>query len=205
MAAMVAAGEFPEIISNAFVTKELNSAGIIAVKLYLRGKPHIITIDDEFLFSNGDLVYAKPDPNSGALWAPILEKAWAKLKSNYLRADGGLLATGLRAMTGAPTFSYDLRYLSQYMNATGFYAYLTLNNDLDFLIASGTNGDGDDSVFNSCGIAKSHAYAIIETFNMTLANGTEINMIMLRNPWSVTYYNQEWSHDDPNWTQELVD
>lgn len=40
------------------------------------------------------------------MWAPILEKAWAKVKGNYGQTSGGFVVSGLRALTGAPTFTY---------------------------------------------------------------------------------------------------
>jgi hypothetical protein len=41
------------------------------------------------------------------MWAPILEKAWAKMKGSYTNADGGLITNGLRSLTGAPVFKYS--------------------------------------------------------------------------------------------------
>jgi hypothetical protein len=43
-----------------------------------------------------------------SLWGPIVEKAWAKIVGNYKRADYGLIKTGIRVITGAPTFGYSL-------------------------------------------------------------------------------------------------
>jgi len=41
------------------------------------------------------------------LWAPLIEKAFAKVKGNYLNAEGGLVANGIRALTGIPVFMYS--------------------------------------------------------------------------------------------------
>ena len=40
------------------------------------------------------------------MWAPLLEKAWAKLKGNYEISAGGLITNGYQTLSGAPTFSY---------------------------------------------------------------------------------------------------
>ena len=41
------------------------------------------------------------------MWAPILEKAWAKIKGSYSNsADPGYVQNGLRAITGIPVFTY---------------------------------------------------------------------------------------------------
>ena len=68
-----------------FVYKKKNNAGIYIVRFFIRGKPHLITIDDEVLYdmNNEDLVYSNPNPSHPSLWGPILEKAWSKIQFNY--------------------------------------------------------------------------------------------------------------------------
>ena len=74
----------------------------------------------------------------------------------------------------------------------------------NFLMGATTQGDGDDSETNDCGIAKSHTYSLITAFTMTDDSGNAHDMIMLRNPWGETGYSGTWSKDDPNWTDALV-
>ena len=68
-----------------------------------------------------------------------------------------------------------------------------------------TAGDGNDSYRNECGIAKSHAYSLISAFTMTDHRGIEHQCMLIRNPWGENGWNQRWRHNDPNWTQDLVD
>ena len=65
-------------------------------------------------------------------------------------------------------------------------------------------GTGNDQILNGCGIAESHAYSILAAFKMKDANGIEHKCLLMRNPWGTSYYSQEWSKDDPNWTDALV-
>ena len=60
------------------------------------------------------------------------------------------------------------------------------------------------STTNACGIVQGHAYSILSAFQMTDANNTVHNMIMVRNPWGITYYTGEWSSTDSRWTDALV-
>lgn len=101
-------GEFPELVKNMFVTQEKNSAEAIAVRFFIRGKPWVITINEQMLFkySNPQLVFAKPAPDLKAMWNPIIEKAWAKMKGNYLMAEGGFVVNGIHFLTGVPAFYY---------------------------------------------------------------------------------------------------
>lgn len=105
LAAMNALSEFDDILKGIFLTQEKNSAGIYALKMYVRGKPWIVTVDDEFMFYDGKPNFASTG-DKNALWGPIMEKAFAKIKGSYAAANGGYTATGIRALTGVPTFDY---------------------------------------------------------------------------------------------------
>jgi hypothetical protein len=107
---MSAAAEHPQVIKNAFLTQKRNDAGIYAVRFFIRGKPWVVSVDDQMLFifpnyTEPKLVFTRPDKKDHSLWAPILEKAWAKVMGNYNRAEGGLISQGIEALTGAPSYS----------------------------------------------------------------------------------------------------
>ena len=91
IASMGAAAEFPELIKSIFLTKEKNEAGIVGLRLFIRGKPWVITIDDELLFNGDRLYYARASQNNEFVWGPLLEKAWSKIKGNYLASNGGFI------------------------------------------------------------------------------------------------------------------
>lgn len=130
------------------------------------------------------------------MWGPILEKAWAKIKGNYAQANGGFVVSGLRSLTGVPTFTY-------YVSTAGFsadetFTLLKAADEVDYPMGAGTAA-GSDTNFNDCGIAYSHAYSILGAFTM----GSH-EMILLRNPWGLTHYSGTWNKDDINWTDTLV-
>ena len=85
----------PELVKDLFLTgTKNNAAGLYAVTFYIRGKPWIVTVDDFLLFDNStgneDLLYARNKDDS-AMWVPILEKAWAKVKGSYEQINGGFM------------------------------------------------------------------------------------------------------------------
>jgi hypothetical protein len=88
-----------------------NPAGLYGVTFYIRGKPWVVTVDDNLLFYKSaggeNLLYAKNNLDT-AMWVPVLEKAWAKAKGSYEQINGGYLQNGLKALTGVPVFSYSL-------------------------------------------------------------------------------------------------
>ena len=56
--------------------------------------------------------------NNTVMWAPLLEKAWAKIRGNYLGADGGFSNTGISALTNAPVLEY---YVTDFGDDYGFF------------------------------------------------------------------------------------
>jgi hypothetical protein len=52
MASASSLGEWPSLIRNTFLTQTKNSAGISAVRLFMKGKPYVISVDDSLLFYN---------------------------------------------------------------------------------------------------------------------------------------------------------
>jgi hypothetical protein len=49
ISAMAAVAQYPDLVKNIFLTQSKNDAGIYALRLYVRGKPQLIVIDDAIL------------------------------------------------------------------------------------------------------------------------------------------------------------
>jgi hypothetical protein len=68
---------------------KFNPSGLFQAQFYLRGSPVTITIDDLLPMHpsiKGKLAFAQQGAN-GALWAPLLEKAYAKALGTYESLD----------------------------------------------------------------------------------------------------------------------
>ena len=81
------------------------------MKFYIRGKPWVVTVDDQMLFWHqskytDELVFAQPSQDGNSIWGAVLEKAWAKVKGNYVHSEAGLMVNGIRALTGVPVYEY---------------------------------------------------------------------------------------------------
>jgi hypothetical protein len=134
----------------------------------------------------------------------MLEKAWAKVKGNYLISEGGMTANGIRALTGVPVFDYIAsEFSTNDSDMDDMWDLLVEADANDYILGAGTYGAGD-SFSNYCGVAQSHAYSIISVFTMEDSDEEEHRCLLMRNPWGSNGYNWHWSHDDPKWTDDLV-
>ena len=92
-----------------FVNQQKNKAGIHVIRLFIRGKPWVIAVDSFLLFKKvriSDIaIFASWSPE-GSVWAPLLEKAWAKAMGNYLVAREGHKVNALNTILGVPTFVF---------------------------------------------------------------------------------------------------
>jgi len=71
------------------------------VKLFIRGKKTLITIDDYMPFVSGGLIFNRK-PAGNNVWGIVLEKAFAKINGNYENINFGYQAESFRILTGAP-------------------------------------------------------------------------------------------------------
>ena len=82
------------------------------------------------------------------MWGPILEKAWAKVKGSYQSSDGGVLATGMRSLVGAPNF-----YYYEIEDPDEYFELIKAADERGYVMAAETGAiEGGDQVLNDCGI-----------------------------------------------------
>lgn len=205
IAAMISVAIKPERIRDLFIIDEKNKAGIYAVKLYIRAKPYVVTVDDSILMWSHSLfnenrvkdkhrfVKGKVDER---FWPIILEKAIAKMRGNYANMEAGFINVALRLLTGAPTIVRSIYYN---IDLEMFYKYMKPKFNYDFPIIFGTSGYSNTNL-NYCGINKMHAYSLLSILELEHNNVTH-RLLMMKNPLPSIrhYYNKAWSKDDPRW------
>ena len=201
LASMGAVAEFPELIENVFVNQEKNDAGIYKLRFYIRGKPWVVTIDDEMLVYDDVLNFAMVDPEATttSLWAPLVEKAFAKMKGNYATANGGFVPNGLRSLVGCPISDY---LTEENTDAHVVWTAMKEADGLDYILGAGTFGSDDE--VNECNVVAGHAYSVIAVFELKTGETVDHKMYMVRNPWGTTEYDQNWRHDDARWTEDYI-
>ena len=71
------------------------------MKVYVKGRPEDVTVDDLLPTYNNKVAFAKPT-DDGAWWLPLLEKAYAKVNINYEMTSSGKASEAFSFLTGAP-------------------------------------------------------------------------------------------------------
>ena len=198
-AALAEVARQPEIIrDDIFQTQTISDT--YTIRVFIRGRPWLITVDDEFLFlkeiDNLRFGYYLEQ----GLWVPILEKALAKISGNYNELEYGYTVNSIQLLTGAPVFSYKLK---EYISLYKLRNLLKEASSQNYTITAGNSGI-DDTTLNDCGIHNHHAFSILSVFEMNSSDGTSQELMMIRNPRMVTEYKGKWNTADyESWTPEL--
>jgi hypothetical protein len=144
-----------------------------------------------------DLYFAGIGDNKN-LWAPIMEKAFAKIKGTYAAANGGFVPNGLRSLIGSPVFDYT----STEQTYADTWTTMKAADDLSYILGAGTYGS--DDARNICNIVNGHAYSVISVFELKTGVTVDHKMYMVRNPWGITYYNGNFKSTDSKWTDDYI-
>lgn len=197
MASIAALAERPKHIKEAFLTEDINTAGVYALQMHLLGSPITVTIDN-FVPIEKDFAYYyyATVSEDGAIWGPLLEKAMAKYLGNYEAINGGYEKFAFQTIMGAPY----TEYWTEYLTTDELWTVLTSEDEHDSMMSAGSfYGWGGDSSTNWLGIPYSHAFSVLGT--AMLDDGTRL--IHMRNPWGVESFSGDWSDFNLTWTEEL--
>jgi calpain len=115
--------------------------------MYILGAPTTVTIDDMLpLSSSGTSIFAKAS-SDGALWGPLLEKAFAKLHGTYEAIISGDPRHSIEVLTGAPA----TRYTHSSYTANQLWDEIEEALNADGMVSALTPGTSDSST-SSLGI-----------------------------------------------------
>ena len=125
-----------------------------------------------------DTLYAELS-NDGAIWGPIIEKAFSKRFGNYEHIIAGLPTEAIRALTGAPKVT--IKHAEK--DVESMWQMLQSHDASDDFITCGTEGSSD-SKRNLAGLVKGHAYTVLGTVRLSKGK----RLVKIRNPWGQELY-----------------
>ena len=190
LSSLSALAEFPQRVEKIFLTQDLNSEGIYAVRLYIKGKPEIVTVDEKLPWiSASKPMFARQNAEDQSWWIPIVEKAYAKVHGNYERLGLGWMTEAMRILTGAPSY----QYMTNQLNESRVWEIAQAADQSGYLLTAAT-----DHV--SYGLAAGHAYTLLGCYEIKDSSGRTVEKLLrMRNPWATEKYNGPWNDRDTQW------
>ena len=107
-----------------------------------------------------------------------MEKAYAKINGNYEQLSGGYPTEGMKLLTNAPSFYYDLTDFG----ATYVWSLLVEGMTNGYFMSLGTSA-GSDQTNGPYNLPNGHAYTILQVITITAKNSTTYKLVQIRNPW----------------------
>jgi hypothetical protein len=100
--------EVPTRLGSVFLNNELSNNGIYGLNVYVLGVPFTLLIDDKIPYNEntGTTIFAHTSAD-GALWGPLIEKAFAKLHGNYEAIIAGDPRDSIHTLNGSPGYIVD--------------------------------------------------------------------------------------------------
>ena len=170
--------------------------------IYIHGEPVTIVVDNSFPVANASkIAFAGINENSGNIWPLVLEKAWAKCNKSYEDIIPGNSADAFQFLTPAP---YDTYYHTQDIGATLFKTIQDANKENYIILADITETKNTNlDTLSKMGLITNHAYSVIGTAVLKKPNGSEIQLLKMKNMWGTNEWIGDWSDQSLKWTQEF--
>lgn len=179
-----------------------NPSGIYRYYFWVKDKWVAINIDDKlpvrYKYTNSKdffLTIFSGRSAHGAWWAPLFEKAYAKLNGAYSRLEWGSSYESLRQMTNKPVLYFDHKKITDeeaFFNKIHRWA----RADYPMVVACCATASPNDKAPD--GLSNNHAYTLLD---VVIINN--VKLAKIRNPWGSESYTGAWSDKDDVWTPAL--
>jgi hypothetical protein len=194
--------------------------GVFHFRFWCRGKWVDICIDDTLpcIFTNGkflETVFTKHTEKAG-FWAPLVEKAYAKLVGQYSRIDLGFAGEAMADFSGGVVEQLDVASLGATKLAEKLKQVLKLDN----IVAIGTKAipphlkkprdpknPGVGEGVSIEGMVGTHVYSVLDIQDVQDKNDAKLvhTLVKCRNPWgNATEWIGAFSDSDPQGSWETV-
>jgi hypothetical protein len=114
-----------------------------------------------------ELIYCRNNKDMWEMWAPLLEKAYAKLNGSYEFLDGGDPVDGMIEMTGGVHEEYRTRSKYKYLKLSPKILWELIYKSLEMksLISASTDEEASYEA-QKYGICSGHAYSVLDAFEI---------------------------------------
>ncbi|XP_045702592.1 calpain-12 isoform X2 [Phyllostomus hastatus] len=166
-------------------------AGIFHFQLWQFGHWVDVVVDDKLPVREGKLMFLRSEQRN-EFWAPLLEKAYAKLHGSYEAMRGGHMNEAFVDFTGGVG---EVLYLRQ--DIPGLFLVLRHALAKESLVGATALSDRGEYRTED-GLVRGHAYSVTGTHKVSLGF-TKVRLLRLRNPWGRVEWTGAWSDSCPRW------
>lgn len=195
IAALSLIAEVPQILYKVMITKQYNPAGLYRVRLCNQGIWQVVNVDDLLpVSSSNSLVFSRSKKKQ--LFAPLIEKALAKMHGSYMTLKSGRCDEGLQTLTGEPCEVLFLRSSDpdKKPDLNQIWTSIVESRAKGYLMTCPcSNKRFSEQIFNRMGLESDHAYSILDARQVNSQR-----LVRLRNPWG----EKEWKGSiNETWTK----
>ncbi|CAF3070054.1 unnamed protein product [Rotaria sp. Silwood2] len=188
IAALALISEQPRLLEHILLTKKYNNEGVYLVRICHNGLWKTIIIDDFFPCTKHKyLVFTQAKHRQ--LYAPLIEKACAKLFGSYAALKSGDMREGLQLLTGVPCEYIDLDSSKNTFDSNLIWTKLLTSCKAKLLIGTSSGGNSVSSEeYARVHIHKNHAFSILSVHEL---GDTKGRFVLVRDPHSHSNYREE--------------
>ena len=114
----------------------------------------------------------------------ILEKAWAKVRGNYVNAEHGSAVQAFNALLGVPAFTYTAA-----LDADAIYEMMAAANDANYLITATSRPEATAAI-----ITVDQEFSLLHAFEFMATDAAPaVKMYLMRDPRGTRSYQGTWT------------
>lgn len=204
IASLCCLAERPKFVEKIFSSGNLSTDGSYRLKLFKNGEAVEVKVDSLIPVRKDDGLPFGAHSKNGAMWLPLIEKAYAKLHGSYNSLISGQCHEAFMDLTGCP--SNELIVDKTTDETQLFEWFRERANKNNFLISVGINGkiEGHEKArMMQKGLITDHAYSLVDAQEHFGKDKKLRRLVQLRNPWSSFEWNGDFSDNSSKWTDKL--
>ncbi|XP_070700170.1 calpain-2 catalytic subunit-like [Pempheris klunzingeri] len=168
-------------------------AGIFHFKFWRFGKWVDVVIDDR-LPTLHHVPVSVSSRTENEFWAPLLEKAYAKVCGSYGDMIAGTPPEAFKDFSGGVYMSYTLS-----KSPPDLWDIMNRAIQCGTMMGCSTfGGDKGAEAFEKFGLVDGHAFAVTG-FKQVDSHGEEVHLVRIWNPWGQKEWNGDWSDKSELW------
>ncbi|XP_071377859.1 calpain-2 catalytic subunit-like isoform X2 [Centroberyx affinis] len=167
-------------------------AGIFHFRFWRCGKWVDVVIDDLLPTRNKEPVSVS-SRSGNEFWAPLLEKAYAKVCGSYGDMIAGFLPEAFKDFSGGVHMNYTLT-----KKPSDLWDVMNRATQCTTMMGCGTYGGEKGKAGDKFGLVGGHAYAVTGVKQVE-SEGTKVNLVRIWNPWGEKEWNGDWSDKSALW------